>query len=71
MYLFSSSDYQLQIILWLNLGYHYRDLLLHVNAQCLLDQKPTSATLTTPEYLSRSQTELDTIPLHRGLYYYI
>ncbi|XP_060879763.1 copper-transporting ATPase 1 isoform X1 [Metopolophium dirhodum] len=30
-------------------------------------KKPTSATLTTPEYLSRSQTELDTISLHRGL----
>lgn len=30
-------------------------------------KKPTSATLTTQEYLSRSQTELDTISLHRGL----
>ncbi|XP_025416212.1 copper-transporting ATPase 1 isoform X2 [Sipha flava] len=29
--------------------------------------KPTSATLTTSEYLSRSQTELDSISLHRGL----
>lgn len=30
-------------------------------------KKPTSATLTTSEYLSRSRTELDTISLHRGL----
>jgi len=28
--------------------------------------KPTSTTLTTSEYLSRSRTELDTISLHRG-----
>ncbi|KAF0765135.1 Uncharacterized protein FWK35_00010141 [Aphis craccivora] len=48
-------------------SYHYRHLFLRINAQRSLDQKPTSAILSIPEYLTRSQTELDTIPLHRGL----